>query len=135
MYCSATLLIHGAIIELIGLICGFPFWIAIIRKRKNSIIRSWRVAHTTLVASGLLILVIGVIPLKILLKSNLLIPLELSLIISGYSFSLALILGAITGKRALTPSFGILNIALFTAHMIGAAGSIAGICTLIYGLL
>ena len=135
MVISNILLIHGSIVVLLGLLSGFPFWLAIIRNYKNTIISSWRVAHSTLIVCGLIMIVFGLIPLRDFLGSNQRDFVEVILVISGYSFSIALIIGAFLKKRALLPSRHIIDIILFCAHMIGAVCSIIGVGVLIFSLL
>ena len=132
---SHSLLIHGSIVLLFGLLSGIPFWIAIIRGQSEKNIRAWRVAHATLIACGFLLLVIGLIRPYFTLSPELLTVLRWALITSGYSFTVALVLGAGMSRRALTPGrFGISTI-LFAAHLIGAVGAVAGTCLSLYGLI
>jgi uncharacterized membrane protein len=129
------LLIHGSIVILFGLLCGFPFWIAIIRCHDAGTVRAWRVAHTTIIGSGLLMLVVYLISPKLALSEALRSLLTWVLVVSGYGFVFALVIGAATRQRALTPRpFG-LNTLLFAGHLVGAAGAIVAICIVLYGLL
>jgi len=129
------LLIHGSIVILFGLLSGFPFWIAIIRHHDQSTVRAWRVAHTTLIGCGLLMLVAYLISPNLALSAELHSLLTWVLVVSGYGFVFALVVGAATRQRALTPRpFG-LNTLLFAGHMVGAAGAIVAMCIVLYGLL
>jgi uncharacterized membrane protein len=129
------LLIHGSIVILFGLLSGFPFWIAIIRCHDQSAVRAWRVAHTTLIGCGLLMLVVYLISPKLALSAELRSLLTWVLVASGYGFVFALVVGAATKYRALTPRpFGV-NTLLFMGHLIGAAGAIVAMCIVLYGLL
>jgi|GEM_PF-2843897 len=130
------LLIHGSIVLLFGLLSGMPFWIAIIRGRDEGAIRPWRVAHTTLIACGLVMLAAGFMSPQLGLSEGLRFFMIWVFIVSGYGFVFALIVGAGTGYRALTPrSLGVINTLLFMGHLIGAVGSIIGMCIVLYGLL
>ena len=129
------LLVHGSIVLLAGLLAGTPFWLAIIRTAESAVIRAWRVAHTTLIAGGLTILVVGIVSPYLALSAGLHTLLPWVFVISGYSFVFALVVGAATGQRALTPlPFGV-NTLLFAGHFIGASGAILGMCVFLYGLL
>ncbi len=130
-----SLMVHGSIVLLIGLLSGLPFWLAIIGKKSGEVIRAWRVAHTTLIACGLTMLVIGLINPHLTLSIELRSILVWALILSGYSFVFALVLGAATGYRALTPKPVGFNTLLFIGHLIGACGSILALFIAIYGLL
>ena len=130
-----SLLIHGLIVLFAGILAGFPFWIAIIRKCDKAVIRSWRAAHTTLIAAGTYMLIIFLLSPYLELGSKASAWLVRSLVLSGYGFTFAFILGAITGHRALTPKPYGLSTILFLGHMIGAVGSISAISIILYGLI
>jgi uncharacterized membrane protein len=127
-------MVHGSIVLLLGVLTGFPFWVAIIRESDRSTVRAWRVAHTTLISSGLAILVVGLMAPYISLTSALGSVLAWGMVVSGYSFAFAMVLGAITGSRALTVKPIGLNTILFVGHLVGGAGAIIGVCVLVYGL-
>ena len=81
------LLIHGSIVLLVGLLTGIPFWVAIIRGRESGVVGGWRVAHATLIACGLLILVVGVASPHLVLSPGFRAFLERAFVASGYSFA------------------------------------------------
>jgi hypothetical protein len=132
---AGALLVHGSIVVLFGLLSGIPFWLAILRHREQGTIRAWRVAHTTLIAFGLLMVVVGVIDPHLALRTELRSLLVLALIVSGYGFVFALVIGAATGLRALTPKPWGFNTLLFLGHLLGATGSIIAMVIILYGLL
>lgn len=132
---SHFLLIHGSIVFLIGLLTGLPFWLAIIRGREAALIRAWRATHTTLISSGLMMLIIGLAAPLLELDEAIRALMNWSLVISGYSFAVAFVAGATTGRRGLMPNPLGFNTLLFAAHFLGATGSAAGICLFLYGLL
>jgi len=129
------LLVHGSIVLLVGLLAGIPFWVAIIRGQESSVVRAWRVAHTTLITCGLAILVVSLTSPHLVLSAGLRIFLKWVFAASGYSFAFALVVGAGIGRRALTPMPLGINTLLFMGHLIGAAGAILGSCVFLYGLL
>lgn len=129
------LLVHGSIVLLAGLLAGIPFWLAIIGEAQSGVVRAWRVAHTTLIACGLTILVAGIVSPHLALSGGLHTFLCWAFVISGYSFVFALVVGAATGQRALTPLPLGVNTLLFAGHFIGATGAILGVCVFLYGLL
>lgn len=132
---AKTLIFHGSIVLLFGILSGFPFWLAIIKRFDNSSIRAWRVAHTTLISYGLLIILISFVLPYLNMESGLFLFLKWNLLISGYSFVFALVIGALAGFRALTPTpFGI-NTIFYVGHLIGTLGSLMAICAIIYGLI
>ncbi|UCC81260.1 MAG: hypothetical protein JSW64_07860 [Candidatus Zixiibacteriota bacterium] len=130
------LLIHGSIVLLSGLLSGIPFWIAIISRRDEDTVRPWRVAHTTLITCGLVMLTVGVINPHLSLSEGLRSLLVWAFVVSGYGFVFALVVGAGTGYRALIPKpFSIINTLLFMGHLIGAVGAVLGMCIVLFGLL
>jgi hypothetical protein len=130
-----SLMIHGSIILLIGLLSGIPFWVAIIRNKGDATVRAWRVAHTTLIACGLILFAVAMITPYLALSAGLRALLVWALVVSGYSFVFALVVGAGTGRRALTPEHTGFSTLLFLGHMIGAVGAIVGTCVVLFGLL
>ncbi len=133
---ARLLLIHGSIVLLFGLLSGIPFWIAIIRGRNEATIRPWRVAHSTLIACGLVMLVVSFIGPHMVLGERLRSVMIWAFVVSGYGFAFALVVGAGTGYRALIPKpFSTINALLFMGHLIGAAGAVLGMFIVLYGLL
>jgi hypothetical protein len=45
---SRQLVFHGAVVLLIGLLCGAPYGRAVNRKAPEHIVHSWRVAHASI---------------------------------------------------------------------------------------
>ena len=80
-----SLLLHGSIVLLCGLLSGLPFWIAIVRGTSDGAVRAWRVAHTTLITCGLLMLVVDVIKPQLNLSAGQLSFLDWVLVFSGYN--------------------------------------------------
>jgi len=132
---AQCLLIHGSVVILFGLLSGIPFWVAILRRKDEGTIRAWRVAHATLIACGLLMIVAGMMSPHLSLSSELRSLLVWLLVTSGYGFVFALVVGAGTGYRALTPRPLGINTLLFTGHLVGAIGAVLALCIVLYGLL
>ena len=131
---SKYLLFHGSIVLMVGILTGLFYWLVIILGKAAESVRAWRVAHSILITDGLMILVAGLTVSHLNLSSTAIWILALALILSGYGFVFAFIIGAWKGIRGLTPKpFG-LNMILFVGHFTGATGSIIGIAILIYGL-
>ena len=128
------LLVHGSVVLLSGILSGIPFWITIIRGQDPATIRTWRVAHSVLIVDGLMMLIAGLTIPYLHLSTLAVWVLVVALILSGYGFVFAFIIGAWKGIRGLTPKpFGF-NTILFIGHCTGATGSFIGIAVLIYGL-
>ena len=128
------LILNGSIIVFIGLITGLPLRSAIVKKR-NELINPWRATHTVLITDGILVIIVGLIISRLLLNDLEVELIAWSLVISGYSFVVAFIVGSWKRVRGLTPMpFG-LNTLLFVFHFIGAAGSLVAVALIIYGSL
>jgi len=129
------LLLNGSIVLLMGLLSGAPMGLAIIRKKGEGTVRAWRVAHSTLIMDGLIMIVAGLVVPGLPVDELALWVLVWSLIPSAYGFVLALIIGAWIGCRGLTPKPYGINTVLFGGHTIGALGSLIGVLILTWGFL
>ncbi len=130
---ARLLSLHGTLVLLAGLLCGFPFYVSIVRSAPPDRARAWRVAHATLVAGGVLLLVAAILVPRLALEPSLLRTLATSFVASGYGFVLALAGGACVGRRGLLPRpFG-LETLLFAGHVAGALGALAGTALLLCG--
>ncbi len=132
--CSKCLLISGSVVLLAGLLSGIPMGFAIIRQKGEQKVRAWRVAHSTLIMDGLLMIVVGLaVPVLSLEEGNLGLMVW-ALVISGYSFVLALTIGTWKGCRGLTPVPCGIGTILYGGHVVGALALLAGVAVLILGL-
>lgn len=132
---ARLLLASGALVLAVGVLCGVPFYLAIVRARPSRRVRAWRVAHATLIADGLLLLVAGVLLPTLALDAAGRAALAWSLAASGGAFVVALAGGAWAGRRGLTPRPWGVETLFFLAHGAGAAGSLVGVALLVAGLL
>lgn len=132
---DAALLLHGTMVLCAGVVSGVPFWLAILGHRQPGAIRAWRVAHTTLISAGLMLLVVGILVPHVAPSPSLARWLRWSLVASGYGFAFALIVGAAVGERGLDPFPPGANSVLFLGHAVGAIGSMAGLAIFVAALL
>jgi uncharacterized membrane protein len=129
------LVVHGGILVFLGLLAGFPFWFAIIRDRGANRIQAWRVAHTTVLGDGLLLLVVALVSHQAAVSGALMAVAAWALVVSAYGFVFALIVGAWAGERGLNPIPWGLNSLFFVGHAVGATGALVGMGLVLYGLL
>ena len=129
------LLLNGSIVLLMGLLSGAPMILAIIQRKGEGTVRAWRVAHSTLIMDGLMVIVVGLVVPGLRIDEQTLRVLVWALIPSGYGFVLALVIGAWKGFRGLTPKPYGINTVLFGGHIIGALGSLIGVAILTWGFL
>lgn len=127
-------MLHGGIILLAGLLCGWPMGSAINNDRGDAVVRSWRVAHAGLAMGGILLLALANL-LPDLSSAQLAWWCASSFIVSGYGFVFALPLGAFAGQRGLTWAGGTVNRLVYFGNVTGAIFSLVGTLVLIWATL
>jgi hypothetical protein len=132
---ARLLLQNGALVLGAGVLCGIPFYLAIVLGWGPERTRAWRVAHATLLADGLLLLVAGILLPTLEAGSGWREALGGSLVVSAWAFVLALAGGAAAGRRGLVPWPPGWNWVFFAGHAVGAMGSAIGVFLLIVALL
>ncbi|MEN8145717.1 MAG: hypothetical protein ABFS14_12300 [Gemmatimonadota bacterium] len=132
---TSLLLLHGVIVLFLGALTGIPYWIVVIREWEPDAVRAWRVAHALLVADGVVMVMVALALPVVGLTDAWGRFVAWNLIVSGYGFAWAFLLGAVTGHRALTPTSRIWDLFLFPGHFVGAVGSLLGLGALLLGLL
>ena len=131
---SKLLFFNGSVVLLTGLLSGIPMGLAIIQERGEQKVRAWRVAHSTLIMDGLMLINAGLVVPVLSLGERASWLLVWALVVSAYGFVLALIIGAWKGCRGLTPKPYGMNTILYGGHIVGAFGSLVGVAILISGL-
>lgn len=127
------MLFHGAIVLFIGLVFGLPFGVALAAGWGDASVRSWRVAHSGIVAVGLMLTAIGASLGRLALGDRVVSVLVWSLVASAYGFTLALLLGAVAGVRGYQPAGPALNLVAFVANLTGVLGALLGVALVIRG--
>jgi predicted permease len=113
------LVLHGAIILLIGLLCGYP---SVVEEMGRSG-RMWTAAHSALLTLGVwLIASAAVLPLLELPRRERE-ALLLSLTGGAYSFMTAVVLQAATGVRAISPDVAGISLVAFAANLLAVLGT------------
>ena len=133
MWYTQQLILHGAIVLLVGLLCGAPLGSAVVQAKSEERIRGWRVAHSSLVMGGILLLAVAGIADHLRLGAFARHLLVWPLVVSSYGFAVVLPLAAHYGHRGLTPAGPFLNRAIYVGNMIGAARLIIGTIVLLWG--
>lgn len=83
---NKSLIFHGALIILIGLLLGLIYWQTIIRNKRPETIRGWQMAHVFLTMEGMFIMLVGLIIPHLVLSDSVVRLLAWVMIISGYGF-------------------------------------------------
>lgn len=130
---QTQLVLHGAIVLLIGLLGGIPFALAVGNDWGPEAVRAWRVAHSGGAMLGLMLLVVGAVLHRILLRDRVASALVWSLVASAYSFTFGLVLAATGGVRGVKAAGPALNWAVFVAYLVGSLGAFLGVALVIRG--
>jgi hypothetical protein len=130
---GSLLAFSGFATLLIGLLCGRPLVIAINRNRGEDKIRAWRVAHSSLIMGGIMLLVIALVLPKLALSSGWQLVVSILLSASIAAFDYALVFGAANGYRGLRKDGGGAAASVYYANLWGAYLSVASVVLLVYG--
>ncbi len=129
---SRLLLFHAVVILLISLLAGVPYGRAILRKKPQTLVHAWRVAHSSLAMGAVLMMALAAVlsGLKVSETTNQVIA--WLFIISGYGFAFALILGPLVGARGLRAKGPPMAKAVYGGNVVGVATSLVGTLLLLY---
>ena len=124
------LVFHGAIVLLVGLLCGIPQASAITGGADPARIRAWQAAHTAIMLSGIMqIAIAGALPVMMEAPARWLVRL---LIVAGYGSVVGLGVAAASGYRGLTPDGPALNLLAFAGNLVVAATTLTALPLLIW---
>ncbi|MGH2437046.1 MAG: hypothetical protein ACRDFA_08635 [bacterium] len=133
-YC-ALLLFSGSVVLLIGLLAGYPYSRAITSHAAEAVVGAWRLAHSSLAMGGTASLAIGA-ALPWLHVGGWERPvIAWSFVLSGLAFSIALLHGARTGHRGLSPEGPFDNRVVYAGNVLGALSSLVGTVALVYAVM
>jgi len=130
---STFLVLNGLIGLMIGFLCGVPLGRAIADHKHDDIVRAWRVAHSSLVSGGIMLLAIAPALSYLQLSSGVKWAASISLSLSLYAFSFALVFGAWQGHRGLSKRGNGAAVSVYYANMLGVLLSMIALPVLIYG--
>lgn len=124
------LLLNGAIVLLVGLLCGAPYGVAI--KRKNEeLIRAWKLAHVGLSLTGVTMIAIAACFNGLGKQETYKWTIAISYIVSGYGFGFAFLCEPLLGARGLSWSGTRNEKIVFVGNSIGSLGSLIGTIALV----
>lgn len=134
MHSSARQLVfHGAIVLLVGLLCGVPYGRAIRQGSAASVAAAWRLAHGSLPMGAALMLSVGGVLTGLPVADSLRWTIAVALIVSSYAFCISLPLAATVGHRGLSPAGPLPARLVFAGNTIGALGSLVAAIALVFG--
>jgi len=123
----------GFLILLIGFLCGAPLGSAINKNYDKERIRAWRVAHSSLVGGGVMLLAIAPNLSRVALPSNLTALASGLLCASVLAFTFALTFGAWKGHRGTARGAGLGATFTYVGNMTGVVLSLISMLMLVYG--
>jgi hypothetical protein len=123
------LILHGAGVLLIGLLSGLA---AVVEELAAAEPQTWRAAHAALLLAGVwLLATAGVLP-HLVLPSRQRSALCWTLLATAYAFTIAVLVQAVSGVRALAPSGTLASWVAFVANIATVgAGLLAALLTLL----
>jgi hypothetical protein len=130
---SSLLLFTGFSVLLCGLLAGAPLGSAVNRGAQEESIRAWRVAHSSLVNGGVLLLAVSAVLPQLAFSQGWQLVASVLLSISIYAFSFALLFGAWKGHRGLQKSATAAGNLVYLVNMTGVILSLAATALLAYG--
>jgi hypothetical protein len=116
----ARLVFHGAMVLLVGLLCGYPTVVETLSQPG----RMWHTAHEALIMIGIWLLATSSVLAVIKLDRREASGLVWSLIATGYGLMIAVVTQAITGVEAFEPGRSPSSIVAFTGSAVGIVGSL-----------
>lgn len=133
MHASARqLFFHGAVVLLIGLLCGAPYGRAINRRSSAQLTAAWRLAHGSLPISAGIMFAICAVLSALSIADSLRWVIAIALIASSYAFCISLPLAATVGHRGLSAGGPLSAKLVFAGNSLGALGSLVAAVALVY---
>jgi hypothetical protein len=126
------LVLHGTIILLIGPLCGAPYARALNGRAAAHVVHSWRVAHLSLPIGAILMFAVATLLASFAVAGQIKRLIASLLIVSGYSFCVALPLAAMVGERGLSHRGPLKAKAVFLGNALGAVTSLLASLVLVY---
>ncbi len=123
-HAQRVIVLNGLIVLLVGALCGVPYGQSITRGWGEEAVRAWRLAHFSLVFGGVWLLAVAGASGLLVLGDRARKVLVASVVTSGYSFMLALILGAVAGVRGIEASGPGANFVAFAGNVVASVASV-----------
>ena len=119
---AAALVMHGAIVILLGLLVGFAYANAITDGGGAEAERAWRTAHLEGLLNGMLVVLLGAASPQLTFEGSEERWFRLGAIATGYGNVLAAALAALAGVRGLAPGGPLANWAVFALFTLAVVG-------------
>jgi len=128
----ASLIFHGAIVIILGLLAGFPYAL-VLQGQMQGEPRAWSMAHLEGVLNGLLCLGAAGAFGKLALSAGQMRLMTWSFILMAYGNVVASVIGAVTGQRGLELAGPMSNMVVFALFMIAVVLVLVALALLAYG--
>lgn len=117
---------------LIGLLCGAPYGRAITGEAPAHRVSAWRLAHLSLPIGAILMFTVAPLLGGFAVGPRIKPLIAIALIVSAYSFCVALPLAALAGERGLSNKGPLRARVVFAGNALGAATSLLASVLLVY---
>jgi len=114
------LIFHGAVVLFVGLLCGYPTVV----ESGDEGVRLWHTAHEALIMMGVWMLTLSSVLPALVLPKREASGLIWSMLVMGYGFMLALVVGGITGVTSFSPGHTASSYVAFTGSALGILGAL-----------
>ena len=121
-----TMIFHGAVVILLGLLAGFPYALVVTGTLASSE-RAWRMAHLEGVLNGLLVIVVAAVWDRLALAGRKRDVLAWSLVLMAYGNVVASAIGATFAVRGLEPGGPPSNTLVYVLFMAAVLGVVVGL--------
>jgi hypothetical protein len=127
-----TMIFHGAVVILLGLLAGFPYALVITGSLVSSE-RAWRMAHLEGVLNGLLVIAVAAVWDRLSLDGWKRDVLAWSLVLMAYGNVVASVIGATFSVRGLEPGGSPSNMLVYLLFMLAVVGIVVGLGLVVAG--
>lgn len=114
------LIFHGAVVLFVGLLCGYP---TVVESGAEGS-RLWHTAHEALIVMGVWILTISSVLPALVLQKREAAGLVWAMLVMGYGFMVALVIGGLTGVTSFSPGQTATSYIAFTGSALGILGAL-----------
>jgi hypothetical protein len=119
----ARVIFHGAIVLLVGFLCGLP---TLVDALSGGLLHAWRTAHLFLIATGIWLLAMAAVLPSLVLGRRETSALVCALVATSYGFMISLLVQALTGVRGVAPEGPSANLVAFAGNIVGVLGAVLG---------
>jgi CDP-diglyceride synthetase len=127
-----TMIFHGAVVILLGLLAGFPYALVVTGTLASSE-RAWRMAHLEGVLNGLVVIVVAAVWDRLALEGRKRDVLVWALVLMAYGNVVASAIGATFGVRGLAPGDSFSNTLVYLLFMAAVVGVVVGLALVAEG--